>query len=68
MDAYAFAKGEPIGVQPYDEDGNPLRTATPDRPIDFVMLSDHAEYLGTIALCNDPTSPAYGRDLRTTRR
>ncbi|MDH3727176.1 MAG: DUF3604 domain-containing protein [Myxococcales bacterium] len=65
MDAYAFAKGAPIGVQPYDEDGNPLRTATPDpdRPLDFVMLSDHAEFLGTIAVCNDPTSPAYDRPV-----
>ncbi|MDH3625126.1 MAG: DUF3604 domain-containing protein [Myxococcales bacterium] len=63
-EAYAFARGQPIGVQPY-EDGNPLRTATPDpdRPIDFVMLSDHAEYLGTIAACNDPTSPAYDRPV-----
>jgi hypothetical protein len=65
MEAYAFAKGEPIGVQPYDEDGNPLRTATPDRdrPIDFVMLSDHAEFLGTIGACNNPASPAYDRDV-----
>lgn len=60
-DAYAFAQGDPIGVQPYDEDGNPLRTATPDRPIDFVMLSDHAEYLGTIQACSDPDNPAYDR-------
>jgi len=66
MEAYAFAKGEPIGVQPYDEDGNPGRMATPDRPIDFVMLSDHAEYLGTIGACNDPTSPAYDRDVPGT--
>ncbi|MEM8608009.1 MAG: DUF3604 domain-containing protein [Myxococcota bacterium] len=61
IEAYAFARGESIGVQPYDEDGNPLRTATPDRPIDFVMLSDHAEYLGTIAACLDPDNPAYDR-------
>ena len=62
-DAYAFAQGEPIGVQPYDLDGNGLRTAIPDRPIDFVMLSDHAEYLGTIAVCNDPSSQAYNRPV-----
>ncbi|MCZ6807561.1 MAG: DUF3604 domain-containing protein, partial [Deltaproteobacteria bacterium] len=62
-EAYAFAKGQTIGVQPYDEDGNPLRTATPGRPIDFVMLSDHAEFLGTIAVCNDPSSPAYDRSV-----
>ncbi len=62
-EAYAFAKGAPIGVQPYDDAGNPLRTATPDpdRPLDFVMVSDHAEYLGTIAVCNEPASPAYDR-------
>jgi len=67
-EAYAFAMGEPIGVQPYDEDGNPLRTATPERPIDFVMLSDHAEYLGTIAVCNDPSSEAYDRPADTDAR
>lgn len=63
MEAYAFAKGASIGVQPYNEDGDPLRTAIPDRPVDFVMVSDHAEYLGTIALCNDPTSAAYDREV-----
>ncbi|MGB5809213.1 MAG: DUF3604 domain-containing protein, partial [Polyangiales bacterium] len=67
-DAYAFAQGESIGVQPYDEDGNALRTATPDRPIDFVMLSDHAEYLGTIGACNDPNSPAYDRPADSDAR
>ncbi len=63
MDAYAFARGGTIGVQPYDEDGNALRSATLDRPLDFVMVSDHAEFLGTIAVCNDPSSPAYDRPV-----
>ena len=58
-EAYAFARGEPIGVQPYDFDGNPL----PDRPVDFVMLSDHAEYIGAIALCTDPNSPGFDREV-----
>ena len=58
-DAYAFAQGEPIGIQPYDEDGDPTRMAQIDRPLDFVMLSDHAEFLGTIRTCIDPTSPGY---------
>ncbi len=62
MDAYAFARGGTLGVQPYDEDGNALRSAALDRPLDFVMLSDHAEFLGTIAACNDPSSPAYDRE------
>ena len=58
-DAYAFTQGEPIGLQPYDADGNPTRIAQIDRPLDFVMLSDHAEFLGTVAACLDASSPAY---------
>ncbi|MBT8470700.1 MAG: DUF3604 domain-containing protein, partial [Deltaproteobacteria bacterium] len=58
-DAYAFARGEPIPLQPYNEDGTPTRMAAIDRPLDFVMLSDHAEFLGTLKVCNDPSSPGY---------
>ena len=58
-DAYAFARGEPIALQPYDEAGDPTRMAQIDRPLDFVMLSDHAEFLGTLEVCNDPSSPGY---------
>jgi hypothetical protein len=58
-DAYAFAHGEPIAVPPYDEDGEPIRTYQIERPLDFVALSDHSEYLGAVALCSDPTSAAY---------
>ena len=58
-DAYAFARGETIPLQPYNEDGTATRMATIDRPLDFVMVSDHAEFLSTIALCNDSRSPAY---------
>jgi hypothetical protein len=58
-DAYAFTQGAPIGLQPYDEDGNPTRMAQIDRPLGFVMLSDHAEFIGTLAVCNEPSSPGY---------
>jgi hypothetical protein len=58
-DAYAFARGKPISLQPYQEDGARTRMARLERPLDFVMLSDHAELLGTIAACHDPGSPAY---------
>ena len=58
-DAYAFARGEQIALQPYTEDGEPTRMAQIDRPLDFVMLSDHAEFLGTLAICNEPSSPGY---------
>ncbi len=60
-DAYAFARGEAIPLQPYDENDAPTRMAQIDRPLDFVMLSDHAEFLGTLVVCNDPESPGYER-------
>lgn len=58
-DAYAFARGQAIVVQPYDADGEATRMAQLDRPLDFVMLSDHAEFLGTLAICNDPEATGY---------
>ncbi|MCB9681307.1 MAG: DUF3604 domain-containing protein [Alphaproteobacteria bacterium] len=67
-DAYAFAKGAPLGIQPFDAEGQPLRTLRLERPLDFVVVSDHAEYLGTVALCSDPASPAYDHsECRTFR-
>jgi hypothetical protein len=59
-EAYAFARdGTEIGLQPYDADGNPSRTAQLARPVDFVMLSDHAEFMGTVSVCQDPSSEPY---------
>ena len=51
FDAYRFAKGERLGLQPYDADGNPLRTMQLDRPLDFVAVTDHAELLGEVDVC-----------------
>ena len=58
-DAYRFAKGEPITLQPYDEEGNPTRSIQRARPLDFVVVSDHAEYFGTVPQCREPDRPAY---------
>jgi hypothetical protein len=58
-DAYRFARGEPMGIQPYDEQGRPLRTIQLKRPLDFVAVTDHAEMLGEISLCMTPGSPGY---------
>lgn len=58
-DAYDFAKGLTIGLPPYDLNGDPLRTASIDRPLDFAMVSDHAEHMGDDALCSNPASQAY---------
>src|SRR5262245_3521091 len=49
--AYAFAKGDPIGLPPYDGMGQPTRTAQLRRPLDFTAVTDHAEQFGEIQIC-----------------
>src|SRR5690606_35957362 len=62
-DAYRLAKGESIGLQPYDAAGNPTRTAKLSRPLDFTDVTDHAEMLGAIEMCSTPGTAAYGSDM-----
>ena len=57
--AYAFAQGEAIGIQPYDDQGNSARTIQRDRPLDWVAISDHAEFFGTVVQCTDPSQESY---------
>lgn len=58
-DAYRFAKGHELDLAPYDEHGNALLTARLERPLDFVLISDHAEFLGDRSLCTNPQTTAY---------
>lgn len=58
-EAYRFAQGEPLGLQPWSRDGQPGRTLALHRPLDFAMVSDHAELLGEVAICNDPDAPGF---------
>ena len=58
-DAYRFARGERIGVQPYDRDGQPLRELRLARPLDFAAVTDHAELLGEAHICNTPGLDGY---------
>ena len=53
-DAYRYAKGEPID----HPSGMKLRITGP--PLDFLMVSDHAKYLGVFAAQLDAESPVYG--------
>ena len=62
-DAYRFAKGERVGLQPYDTDGKPLRGAQIARPLDWTAVTDHAEMLGEVRTCNDPNAPGYDSDM-----
>lgn len=58
-DAYRFARGEEIGLPPYDADGRPTRTLALRRPLDFAVVTDHAEQLGEVTICRDPRHPGY---------
>jgi len=62
-DAYRFARGETVGLQPYDEAGSATRSASLRRPLDWTVVSDHAEMLGEVRTCNDPEAPGYDSDV-----
>ncbi|MBL9028151.1 MAG: DUF3604 domain-containing protein [Myxococcales bacterium] len=58
-DAYRFARGEEVGVQPHDASGSPLRSLRLPRPLDFAAVTDHAEFLGVVHGCTTPGSAEY---------
>jgi hypothetical protein len=58
-DAYRFARGEEIGLSPFDAEGRPQRLARIDRPLDFAAVTDHAEWMAENALCTEEDSPVY---------
>ncbi|MGH7820886.1 MAG: DUF3604 domain-containing protein, partial [Candidatus Binatia bacterium] len=57
-DAYRFALGERLGIQPHDASGKPLRELQLDRPLDFAVVTDHSEFLGEVELCTNPRADA----------
>lgn len=50
-DAYRYAQGEPIGIQPYDRDGRAGRHIQLRRPLDYTVVTDHSELLGETQIC-----------------
>ena len=62
-DAYRFARGQSLGIQPYDDRGRALRTVKLARPLDFAAVTDHSEYLGVLR-ATEPDLPLNRRSLR----
>ena len=58
-DAYRFALGEKLGIQPYDANGQPTRSAQLSRPLDFTAVTDHSELLGETEICTNPANADY---------
>ena len=58
-DAYRFAKGGAMGIQPYDDAGEATRTIQLDRPLDFTAVTDHSEFMGEMRMCMQPGEKGY---------
>ncbi len=68
-DAYRFARGEELGLQPYDTGGSARRRVRLERPLDFAAVTDHAELLGELHICRTPGADGYDSLVcRITRR
>jgi hypothetical protein len=58
-DAYRFARGEPIGMQPYGPDGKPEGRIQLRRALDFAVVTDHSDLFGETQMCQNPSLPGY---------
>jgi len=66
-DAYRYGRGESIAFWPLEE-GKPVGSFTIDRPLDFLAVTDHGEFLGERRLCREPGSPRYDTEFCTHAR
>ncbi|MEZ4385944.1 MAG: DUF3604 domain-containing protein [Nannocystaceae bacterium] len=60
--AYRFAAGEAVALPPFDANGEGTRPLALDRPLDFVAVTDHSEYLAEVEGCTVPGSAVYATD------
>jgi hypothetical protein len=58
-DAYRFARGEALGIQPYDDQDQSTRTVQLARPLDWASVTDHSEMFGDVRICTTPGLDGY---------
>ncbi len=63
FDAQRYARGESIPFFPVNEQGEATGTAQIDRPLDFLAVTDHGEFLGESAICRAEGSPSYDTEF-----
>lgn len=62
-EAYRFARGEAVTAPGSN------RSFRIDRPLDFAAVTDHAEFLGFVAACSDPSSRSFrSQDCKRFRK
>ncbi len=66
--AYRFARGESIGIQPYDASGRPGTEVQLRRPLDFAIVTDHSDLLGETRICQTPSAAGYDSLVCTVTR
>jgi hypothetical protein len=59
-EAYRFARGEAIGIQPYDAEGRAGAHIQLRRPLDYAVVTDHSDLLGETRICQSPELAGYG--------
>ena len=65
-EAFAYARGETVMLP--DETGAATREATIDRPLDFLGMTEHGEFLGEIKICTEPEWAGYASETCTKWR
>ncbi len=58
-DTYRFARGERVGMPPYNSAGEPARYHQLRRPLDFAIVTDHAETMSLGPICVTPGAAGY---------